>query len=98
VDHALGDALVVEVGHLLAEDEVLHEHRAARPGGELVLVVLERHAGVRGQPGAVGPLGPLPQLLGLLALGGSILVGHVGSSWLADRATGTAAGNGRTPT
>ena len=39
VDDALGDALVVEVGDLLAEDEVLEQRRPAQPGLQRVLVV-----------------------------------------------------------
>ena len=39
VDDPLGDALVVEVGDLLAEDEVFHQRRPAQAGLERVLVV-----------------------------------------------------------
>ena len=42
MDDALGDALVVEVGDLLAQDEVFEQRRAARAGLELVLVVGDR--------------------------------------------------------
>ena len=41
---ALGDALVVEVRDLLAQDEVLEQRRAAQPGLQRVLVVGDRHA------------------------------------------------------
>ena len=41
---ALGDALVVEVGDLLAQDEVFEQRRPAQPGLERVLVVGDRHA------------------------------------------------------
>jgi hypothetical protein len=37
VHHALGDALAVEVLHLLEQLHILHQQRAARPGGEGVL-------------------------------------------------------------
>ena len=42
VHDALGDALVIEVRDLLAEDEVLEQRRAAQPGLERVLVVGDR--------------------------------------------------------
>ena len=45
----LGNALVVEVRDLLAEDEVLEQGRAAQPGLERVLVVGDRLAEVRRQ-------------------------------------------------
>ena len=41
VDHALGNALVVEVGDLLAQDEVLEERRAPSARLERVLVVID---------------------------------------------------------
>ena len=44
VDDALGNALVVEVRDLLAEDEVLEQRRPAQAGLERVLVVRDRHA------------------------------------------------------
>ena len=52
VDDALGDPLVVEVGDLLAEDEVLEQRRPAQAGLERVLVVADRHALVGGQRAA----------------------------------------------
>ena len=56
VDHPLGDALVVEVGDLLAQVVVLQQGRAARPGLERVVGVGETGPG-RGRE--VGPgLGP----------------------------------------
>ena len=42
VHHALGDALVVEVGDLLAQDEVLEQRRPAQARLERVLVVGDR--------------------------------------------------------
>ena len=42
MDHALGDALVVEMGDLLAKDEILQQHRAARADSQRVLVVRNR--------------------------------------------------------
>ena len=53
MDDALRDALVVEVGDLLAEDEVLEEGRAAKPGLQRVLIVGDRDALV-GREDAVG--------------------------------------------
>ena len=44
VDDPLGNALVVEMGDLLAEDEVLEQRRPAQAGLERVLVVADRHA------------------------------------------------------
>ena len=46
---ALGDALVVEVRELLAQDEVLEQRRPARAGLQGVLVVGDRHALVGGE-------------------------------------------------
>ena len=45
VDDALGDALAVEVRELLEEVPVLHQQRAARAGGEGILVVGDGGAG-----------------------------------------------------
>ena len=47
VHDALRDALVVEVGDLLAEVEVLEQRRAALAGLQRVLVVVDRNALVR---------------------------------------------------
>ena len=49
VHHALGNALVVEVGDLLPEDEVLQERRAAGCDLEGVLVVVDPQALVGGE-------------------------------------------------
>jgi hypothetical protein len=49
VDHALGNALVVEVGHLLAEVEVLHQRRPALARGEAVVGVADLDPLVGGQ-------------------------------------------------
>ena len=54
VDDALRNALVVEVGDLLAQDEVLEQGRATQAGLERVLVVGDRDAHVRGQRLATG--------------------------------------------
>ena len=43
VDDALGDALVVEVHHLLAKVEVVHERRPAGAGGQRVVGVRDAH-------------------------------------------------------
>ena len=50
---ALGDALVVEVGDLLAKDEVLEQRRAAQARLQRVLIVRDRDALV-GREDAVG--------------------------------------------
>ena len=52
VHDALGNALVVEVGDLLAKDEVLEQRRPAQAGLERVLVVGDRHALVGGEHAA----------------------------------------------
>ena len=49
VHDALGNALVVEVRDLLAEDEVFEERRSAKPGLERVLVVGNRDALIGGE-------------------------------------------------
>ena len=49
VDDALGDALVVEVGDLLAQVMVLQQHRAARTRLQRVVRVGEPHALGRGE-------------------------------------------------
>ena len=47
--HALGDALAVQVRQLLDQLVVLHQQRAARAGGQRILVVRHRGTGVGGQ-------------------------------------------------
>jgi len=56
VDHPLGDALVVEVGDLLAEVEVLHQRRAPLALLQRVVGVIDPQALGRGQP--IAGLGP----------------------------------------
>ena len=53
--HALGNALVIEVGDLLAHDEIFHQRRATFAAAQAVLVVGDARAGVGGQrlPGGV---------------------------------------------
>ena len=53
MDNPLGDAFVIEVGDLLAKDEVLEQRRAAQARLQRVLVVGDRHALV-GRERAVG--------------------------------------------
>ncbi len=70
MDHALGDALAVEMGVLLEQLPVLDQQRPARAGGQAVLVVADRDAGGGGQGGAlgvgiVGHLGSPPLAIGL---------------------------------
>ena len=48
VHDPLGNALVIEVGNLLAEDEVFEERRSAKPGFEGMLIVGDRHALIGG--------------------------------------------------
>ena len=54
VHDALRDPLVVEVGDLLAQDEVLEQRRPARAEPQRVLVVGDRHALVRRQAPIAG--------------------------------------------
>ena len=49
MDDALGNPLVIEMGDLLAEDEVLEQRRPAQAGFERVLIVADRHALIGGQ-------------------------------------------------
>jgi hypothetical protein len=42
VHDALGDALVVDMGDLLAEDEILEQRRSAQPSLQRILVVRDR--------------------------------------------------------
>ena len=51
---ALGDALVIEVRDLLAQDEVLEQGGPAQPGLERMLVVGDEHALVGGERLACG--------------------------------------------
>ena len=46
---ALGNALVVEMRDLFAQDEIFEQRRPAQPGFQRVLVVRDRHALVGGQ-------------------------------------------------
>jgi hypothetical protein len=55
VDHALGDALAVEVLHLLEKLHILHQHRAARAGGQGVLAGDRRAVG--GGQSRIGSVG-----------------------------------------
>jgi hypothetical protein len=66
VDDALGDALVVEVGDLLAKDEVFKQAGAALIGLERVLVVRDRDA-LLGRHRRVAAPGLLLQLAGIPA-------------------------------
>src|SRR5258707_8298377 len=51
---AFGNAFAVLVGKLLEQNEVLHQHRAARARRDAVLVVGDRHAAVGGECRAFG--------------------------------------------
>src|ERR1035437_8463438 len=51
VHDALGNTLVIEMGDLFAEDEILQKRRAARIGPERVLIIGKCEALVRGERG-----------------------------------------------
>jgi hypothetical protein len=53
VHDALGNALMVEVRDLLAQDEILKKRRAPRVGPERVLIVGKRHALISGKRGVL---------------------------------------------
>ena len=74
VHHALGNALVVEVGDLLAEVEVLHEGRPALAGLERIVGVRDAHALVGRQ---VLTLGACLKLVELLLFRETVVVGIV---------------------
>jgi hypothetical protein len=63
VHHALGDALVVEVGDFFAEQEVFQQRRAALAGLQRVLVVVDAQSLVRSQELAVAVVGVLGEVL-----------------------------------
>ncbi|MNJ25540.1 hypothetical protein D3C77_199870 [compost metagenome] len=81
VDDALGDAFVVEMLDLLAQDEVFQQRRAARAAAQGVLVVAERRPVVGGQPcfGRRGlllqfaPIAPYVPILGLIRHGALLI-------------------------
>ena len=99
VHDALRDALVIEVGDLLAEDEVLEQRRAAQARLERVLVVGDRHALVGRE--RAGPLestrtrssGRLPGLMPRFGLPSPTLADGVR---LGQRAAGDRGGAGLT--
>jgi hypothetical protein len=49
MDDALGDALVVEMGDLLAQHQVFEQGRSAHAGAQRVLIVGDREALVGGK-------------------------------------------------
>ena len=53
MDNPLGDPLVIEVGDLLAKDEVLEQGRAAKARLQRALILRDRHALI-GRERAVG--------------------------------------------
>ncbi len=67
MDNALGNALVVEVKHLLAEMEVVHDQRTTRPDTQRILIVGDRAALGRRQQWHVA-LGDLMQFAPFAAL------------------------------
>jgi len=80
---ALGNALMVEVGDLLAQDEVFQQRRPARGIAQRVLVVGDRNALVGGQR-RVGAAGVLMQFVplatavgGRCGFGAGLAGGHV---------------------
>ena len=68
---ALGDALVIEMRDLLAQDEVFEQRRPARAAFQRVLIVGDRHALVGGQQDA----GAAGGLMGLAAIAGRAVRG-----------------------
>ena len=54
---SLGDAFVVEVGNLLAKNEVFEESRAAQPCLQRVLIIRDRNALIGGED-AIGRIDP----------------------------------------
>jgi hypothetical protein len=67
VDDALGDALMIEMEDLLAQNEILQQRRAARARLEAVLVVADRYAmiGRKDRSGIVGALVRLAAVAGV---------------------------------
>ena len=51
MNNAFWNALVIKVGDLFAEDEILEQRRAARSGPEGILIVRPREALVRREAG-----------------------------------------------
>ena len=90
VHDALGNALVVEVHHLLAQDEVFQQRWAARRGAQRILVVGHRNALLRGQH----RVAPASLLLRLAALAGGGVVGAVGLAWVGGFGGGFLDGHG----
>jgi hypothetical protein len=62
VNDTLGDPLMVEVGDLLAEVEVLEQRRPSGSGFERVLIIVDRDALVGRQPRRAGVIRDGPQL------------------------------------
>ncbi len=90
MDDALGNAFMIEVEDLLAQDEVLEQHGAARTRLELILIVGNPDALVGGQDGVVGRL--LVRLVAIAARGlERIIVRHVRSPCDCVEKTGFAA-------
>ena len=83
MDDPLGDALMVEMLDLLAEDEVLQQGRAARAGLERVLIVADRRAVVGGGAG-LGRRGGLVQFAAVAQRGRGGArrgLGHLKTFW-----------------
>ncbi len=55
MDDAFGDALVIEVKDLFAQNEIFEKRRPKPPGLQAVLVVGDRNSVVRGQARAAVP-------------------------------------------
>jgi hypothetical protein len=68
VHRPLGNALAVLVGELLEQLIILQQDRAARTGGDRVLVIRDRIAASGGERGFIGhgarPSGLLPSMFG----------------------------------
>ena len=44
MDHSFGNALMVEVGNLFAQDEIFEQRRATLAGFQRVLIIVDAHA------------------------------------------------------
>ena len=99
VDHALGNALMIEMEDLLAQDKVFEQRGASFAGTQAVLIVGDRHALLRGHRagGVVGALmgfAAMPLGFGIAALCRAAVVlaavlGHDGASLSMERAAST---------
>ncbi|MCW0414557.1 hypothetical protein NB689_000311 [Xanthomonas sacchari] len=94
VHDAFGNALVIEVGDLFAQDEVFQQRRPARGGAQRVLVVGDRNALVGGQR-RMRAAGLLVQFVAMAALIGGRGGGGEGGGRCGIAGRALAAGHGR---